>query len=373
MPSTTPWVTRNSQNWSARRNTTAKITTRNVTPKTRTAMVSVRLRSAVASTGGGGSTPAMGSEASGAFLTAGQKTKIPKRTRNGTAGVMLSWMGRRNARDSLHCGRNVLNSEMNTPRPRPPMSARGRLTSRPMAAAATATMTRPKKSGATRVLNRGAISTPARPAKKLDRAQEKADTLLASTRFSSAMRGLSTTARMRRPSAVNRNSAAMASMAVTAMHELGQLVATERVHPERVVEDVGASGQDAGGSPAGDGGEAEDQVEERGHGHGEPDGHDELGHRRRGAQVPEDEPLEDQPDQRSEDEHGDEQRGHGGPAPVVARLEVQRRRHVRLGTEGQVEHAGGLVGQDEPERDERVDRPRGQPLEDGPEEVLGRA
>ena len=217
MPSTTPCVTRNSQNWSARKNTTENTTTRKVTPNTRDAMVRVRLRASAASTGGGGSTPAIGSDASGAFRIAGQNTKMPNNNRNGTAGVMLSWMGRRNVSVSLHCGRNVLNSEMKIPRPRPPMSARGRLTRRPTAAAATATTTRPKKSGATRVLNRGAMSTPASPAKKLDSAQEKADTLLASTRLSSAMRGLSTTARMRSPSAVNLNRAASASMAATAM------------------------------------------------------------------------------------------------------------------------------------------------------------
>ena len=80
-----------------------------------------------------------------------------------------------------------------------------------------ATTTRLKKSGAASVLNRGAISTPARPANSDDSAQAKADTRSAGMPLSSVIRGLSTTARIRRPIAVNLNSAPRANVATTAM------------------------------------------------------------------------------------------------------------------------------------------------------------
>ena len=127
--------------------------------------------------------------------------------RTGCAGVRLSCSGCNQVRSSLQRGRNVLNSAMRTPSPRPPASAQGRLDSRPTAAAATATTTRLKKSPAASVLNRGAMSTPARPAKSDESAHAKAETRSAAMPFSSVIRGLSTTARIRRPIAVNRNSA----------------------------------------------------------------------------------------------------------------------------------------------------------------------
>jgi hypothetical protein len=67
------------------------------------------------------------------------------------------------------------------------------------------------------VLKRGAMSTPASPANNDDRAQAKADTRSAATPLSSVMRGLSTTARMRRPTALNLNRASNPSVATTAM------------------------------------------------------------------------------------------------------------------------------------------------------------
>jgi hypothetical protein len=125
-------------------------------------------------------------------------------------------MASSHALSALQRGRKVLSSAMKMPRARPPTSARGRLTRRPSAAAAMATTTRLKKSAATNVLNRGAISTPAMPAKILDSAQAKADTRSARMPASSVMRGLSTTARIASPRAVKRNRAASTSMPSTA-------------------------------------------------------------------------------------------------------------------------------------------------------------
>ena len=53
------------------------------------------------------------------------------------------------------------------------------------------------------MVKRGAMSTPARPAKNDDSAQAAADTRSAVMPLSSVIRGLSTTARMRRPIRVN--------------------------------------------------------------------------------------------------------------------------------------------------------------------------
>ena len=105
---------------------------------------------------------------------------------------------------------------MSTPRPTPPARASGKLTSRPTAAAAIATTMRLKKSPAARVLNRGAMSTPATPANNDDSAQANAETRSAAMPLSSVILELSTTARMRRPMALNLNSAASAIVATAA-------------------------------------------------------------------------------------------------------------------------------------------------------------
>ena len=105
---------------------------------------------------------------------------------------------------------------MNQPRLSPPTSARGRLTSFPTAAAATAITTSVKKSVELSELKRGAISTPAIPANVLDRAQANAEVRSALIPLSSVMRGLSTTARMARPSMVKRNSAPSSSVPASA-------------------------------------------------------------------------------------------------------------------------------------------------------------
>ena len=105
---------------------------------------------------------------------------------------------------------------MKMPRLRPPTSASGKLTSRPTAAAAIAITTRLKKFSAASVLNVGAMSTPANPANRLDSAQLKADTRSAKIPFSSVIRGLSTTARMRRPIDVYLNRSPRMAIAETA-------------------------------------------------------------------------------------------------------------------------------------------------------------
>ena len=158
--------------------------------------------------GGGGSTPESGSLVSAVAPIAGQNTMMANSTTKGMAGVRLSVKGSNHVNVSAQSGRKVLKTAMNHPRARPPTRAHGRLTSRPTAAAAMATTTRLKKSGATRVLNRGAINTPAMPANELDNAQANADTRSAWMPASSVMRGLSTTALMASPIAVNRNRAA---------------------------------------------------------------------------------------------------------------------------------------------------------------------
>jgi hypothetical protein len=213
----TAWVTRNSHDASARVNTTRPTSTKKITAKMRVARVSHALRSSAASDGGGGSTPDSGSVSSRVRRTAGHSTSSPNSTTNGTAGVTFSWMVASSGWSPDQRGRKVLARAMSTPSPMPPRNARGRLTSRPTAAAAMATTTRLKKSGAARVLNRGAMSTPASPANRLDSAQLKADTRSARTPVSSVMRGLSTTARICRPMPVHRNRAASASVAVNAM------------------------------------------------------------------------------------------------------------------------------------------------------------
>ncbi len=67
-----------------------------------------------------------------------------------------------------------------------------------------------------RVLNRGAISTPASPAKKEESAHADAETRSASMPFSSVILGLSTTARMRRPRIEKRNRATSPTTAIVA-------------------------------------------------------------------------------------------------------------------------------------------------------------
>ena len=79
-----------------------------------------------------------------------------------------------------------------------------------------ATTTRLKKSAELNVLNLGAMSTPAMPAKRLESTQANAATHSALMPLSSVMRGLSTTARIWRPMALNRKSPARASMLATA-------------------------------------------------------------------------------------------------------------------------------------------------------------
>ena len=81
----------------------------------------------------------------------------------------------------------------------PPSSAIGMLVSRANAAAAIAATSRIVKFVAASCAKSGAISTPARPAKKLDSIHENALTRSALMPASAVIRGLSTTARICRP------------------------------------------------------------------------------------------------------------------------------------------------------------------------------
>ena len=200
-------VTRCVQRTPALNHTAQPTTTTKVTPSRRVNRVSLGCLSSAASAGGGGSTPASGSVASLSRPMDLQSTRMANSTTNGSDGVRFSWKGRSHVWSPDQRGRKVLNTAMNQPSPSPPSSARGRLTSFPTAAAATAITTSVKKSVARIELNLGAISTPARPAKVLDRAQANADTRSALIPLNSVMRGLSTTALMARPSMVNRNRA----------------------------------------------------------------------------------------------------------------------------------------------------------------------
>ena len=67
-----------------------------------------------------------------------------------------------------------------------------------------------------RVLSRGAISTPAMPANMLEIAHASAEMRSAGIPASSVIRGLSTTPRIARPTAVSRKIPARISMATTA-------------------------------------------------------------------------------------------------------------------------------------------------------------
>ena len=118
---------------------------------------------------------------------------------------------------------------------------------------------------------------------------------------------------------------------------MGQLVPAERVDTEWVVEDRRPTGDDARRSPTGHGRESGHQLEQAGQGHGQPDSNHEFGHRRRVAQVPKYQPLENKPDERGKDEYRQDQRRDDLPSPFGSGLEVHGRRHVGLGTEGQIE------------------------------------
>ncbi len=79
-----------------------------------------------------------------------------------------------------------------------------------------ATTTMSKKRPADRVGKRGAMSTPARPANREDSIHAEMEMRSAARPLSSVMRGLSTTARIRRPTIVKRNRATRPSIAAVA-------------------------------------------------------------------------------------------------------------------------------------------------------------
>ncbi len=239
MASTTAWVARNIHDLSAWRNTTPNMTARMTSCPACSRRRRRGSRAAVPNMLGGGSTAASGSPASRSWRMPGTNASAAKRRRNGTAGVSWSWIGRSQLMLSLQRGMNVVTCAISTPSPTPPASAHGRLTRRPIAAAAMATTMRLRKSCADSVLNLGAISTPATPANSDDSAHANAETRSALMPLSSVMRGLSTTdPHAQADGGLKRNSAASArrddgEQGDAHRHEL---VATERVDAERVVE-----------------------------------------------------------------------------------------------------------------------------------------
>jgi hypothetical protein len=83
----------------------------------------------------------------------------------------------------------------------------------------------------------------------------------------------------------------------------------------------------------------------------------ELRDRRRGAQVPEEEALEDEPEQRRDDDDRHDERREEVPLVLLAQRVEQRCREERLGGEREVEDARRLVGEDEADRYEPEDAP----------------
>src|SRR5262249_56974785 len=75
----------------------------------------------------------------------------------------------------------------------------------------------------------------------------------------------------------------------------------------------------------------------------------------RGAEVPIEGAVQDQADQRRDDENRDDERRQQWPVVVGGWVVEDRGRDERLRPEGEVEHAGRLVRQDQPDRDERED------------------
>ena len=96
-------------------------------------------------------------------------------------------------------GRYPPRSSCTTPMPIPPQNASGRLVRLPKAAAAMAATSRSVKLSACSSANKGASSTPARPARRLERTQIAIPTRSELMPASWTMRGLSAMARMRRP------------------------------------------------------------------------------------------------------------------------------------------------------------------------------
>ena len=90
----------------------------------------------------------------------------------------------------------------------------------------------------------------------------------------------------------------------------------------------------------------------------------ELGDGRRGAQVPEEEALEDQPQQRCRDDDRDQEgRQHPPPVGPTQRIE-ERGRRERLRGERQVEDAGRLVCEHDADRDQAEHAAEGDAVDD---------
>ena len=97
----------------------------------------------------------------------------------------------------------------------------------------------------------------------------------------------------------------------------------------------------------------EEEVHDRRDADQQADGGDQLDRHRRGADVAEQQPVEDDAEQRPGDHDRGQQRQPPRPVVLLDRDVEDDRRHVGLGAEGQIEDAGGLIGDDQPDGDQR--------------------
>ena len=97
-----------------------------------------------------------------------------------------------------------------------------------------------------------------------------------------------------------------------------------------------------------------------GQGHQQAQGRDQLHQRGGGPDPPEEQPVEDHADQRSEDQDGDHPGRPPGPA-VLDQEDEGQAGHEGLGPEGQVEDARRLVGEDQAHRHQGEDAAEGDP------------
>ena len=211
---------------------------------------------------------------------------------------------------------------MKMPRPRPPTSARGRLTSRPTAAAAMATTTRLKKSPARERVEPRRDEHAGQPGEEArQRPAERRHPVGVDAVELGHPRALDHRPHAqadRREPEEQRRARPWPSTRDDHRH---QLVAAERVDAEGVVEDVGAAGHDALGRLPGHGSKSTTMSKSAGSATVSPRATTSLATGEARAQVAEDQPLEHQPEQRREHEHRQDERRDDRPAPLGVGLE----------------------------------------------------
>ena len=235
------------------------------------------------------------------------------------------------------------------------------LRSRPKAAAAIAATIRVVKLFDATCANSGASSTPARPANRLDSIHENVLTRSALIPASSVMRGLSTTARICRPMRRPAEERAEHEHGHDGEHDRGRLDGVHRV----VAEAVDLVRPRPHGRRAELRALPEPELHDLGPGHEQAERRDQPGDRGRGSEVPVEQPVQHEAGERADDEHREHERGEVGPVVADARVEVDGGGEERLRAEGQVEHAGGLVGEHQTDGHQGEDAPE----RDAPDDV----